>query len=191
MDKKKKIFIALIVVWVIVYILVHFTNNKTNVVNETKNFERTSKQKVTQKNIAEKKEYPPLKLAITRKDLFNELYRPDLEAKKKEIEKKKTMAIPAPPLPLLPEEPKKKQTEKEEDVDTLKEITLMGIFNKEGKDIAFFKKNRDIKTVREGEKVFDSTFVVERIDKSSVTLKDEKGKIRTITVEKEVKDVKK
>lgn len=190
MDKKKKLLLILIGIWIIVFIIMQFNGGEVKTVT-------VNKQGLNQKTMKESKikpsetlKYPEITLNITKKDLFGELIRPDLEQKKKETEKKKLVSIQAPPMPILPEEPKPVAKEKEESIDEMKDIILMGIFRKDGKKMAFFKKNRDIKSFQRDEKLFNTSLKIAEIEENSVILIDGKGKKLTLTVEKEVKDAK-
>lgn len=193
MDRKKKILFYLIGLWILIFIIIQYNGNMAEK-KETKVLTQKSINQISIGNdkvaIQKKYSYPELTLKITNPELFGELLRPDLEQKKQEAERKKVVTIQAPPLPPLPLEPKPKTQDKEPAIDELKDITLMGILKKDNKNIAFFKKDRDIKSFRIGDKIFNTNFVISRIEGVEVILTDEKGSTRILSVEKEVKDAK-
>lgn len=193
MDREKKILFYLFVLWILIFIIIQY-NGSITMKSETQSVvkKNVSKNSLTHENILKEKEYnyPEISLKITNKDLFGELLRPDLEQKKSEAERKKVVTIQTPPLPPLPVEPKPKVQEKEPVIDELKDVMLMGILKKDDKHIAFFKKNRDIKSFKQGDKIFGTSFEILKIEDTEVVLKDDKDNKRILTVEKEVKDAK-
>ncbi|MCX7770088.1 MAG: hypothetical protein N2202_03285 [Proteobacteria bacterium] len=192
MDKKKKILLSLVGLWILIFIIIKYNGNimrgNQSSLTKEKPINFTAKEKgVDIRNVR----YPENSLKITNKDLFGELVRPDLEQKKLEEERKKVVTIQAPPLPPLPVDPKPKVIEKEPVIDELKDISLMGILKKENKEFAFFKKDRDIRSFKRGDKIFNTNYIVTSIEQNDVILVDDKGTKRILTVEKEVKDAKK
>jgi len=193
MDKKKKILFFLILLWAVIFVIIQFNNRKDVNIKI-----KTDAQTHTQKQLSSPVEspgsinlnYPEISLKLIKKDLFGELIRHDIELQKREKERKKVVTIQAPPLPILPQEPKPVIKEMEEPFNELKDIKLMGIFKKDGVRTAFFKKNDDIKAFKEGDVLFNTTLKIVEVDENSVILLDEKGKKKTLTVEKEVKDAK-
>ncbi len=193
MDKKKKILLFLILLWAVIFVIVQL-NSRVEVNVQTKTTAQTYTQKPLRLPVESSNplslNYPENSLKLVKKDLFGELVRPDIELQKQEKERKKVVTIQAPPLPVLPEEPKPKMQEKEEPLNELKDIQLMGIFKKDGVRTAFFKKSNDIKAFKTGDILFNTTLKIAEVDENSVILVDEKGKMKKLTVEKEVKDAK-
>ncbi len=191
MDSKKKLLLYLIGLWIIVFIIIQYNGNIT-----LKSVNKTTVQKGVNKDYSPQEfkgktyNYPEISLKITNKDLFGELLRPDLDQKKQETERKKATPIHTPPLPPLPVEPKPKIQDKEPVIDELKDVILMGILKKDDKYIAFFKKDRDIKSYKQKDRIFNTGFEILKIDDTEVILLDDKGNKRILTVEKEVKDAK-
>lgn len=193
MDRKKRILFYLIGLWVLIFIVSYYNGNMVGKTEMKKDVQKISNQASLEDDFLIKKReypYPELTLKITNKELFGELLRPDLEEKKQESERKKVVTVPLAPLPPLPAEPKPKMHEKEPAVDELKDIVLLGVLKKDDKDIAFLKKDRDIKSFRVNDKIFNTSFVISRIDGAEVILIDEKGNKRILSVDKEVKDAK-
>jgi hypothetical protein len=186
MDKKKTLLIFLILLWIVIFIVIQFDNTKEVNVQIKNNAQTNAQKQPILPNFSNSLSinYPEVSLRLVKKDLFGELVRPDIEKQKQEKERKKVVTLQVPPLPILPEEPKPKIQEKEEPINELKDIQLIGIFKKDGIRTAFFKKSNDVKAFKAGDVLFNTTLKIAEVDENSVILLDEKGKKKTLTVEK-------
>ncbi len=192
MNKKKLVAILLGVIWLILLIdRFLLSDQKNRSIELTSSQRETSIKKDKELHTLKNLQYPELKLAIIRKDLFDSPFQ-SMADNKEEKETKKVITLPAPPLPILPE-PKKPEIQKQsEDInDPSKELVLLGVLEKRGKTLAFIKYQKEIKPFNIGQEVFDTNFFVEKIGVKVVILRNKANEELKLELEKEENDGKK
>lgn len=192
MNKKKLVAILLGVIWLILLIDRFLLSDQKNTsIVLTSNQRETSIKKEKELPPFKNVQYPQLKLAIIRRDLFDSPFQ-SIAENKAEKETKKVITLPAPPLPILPE-PKKLEIQKQtEDIkDPSKELVLLGVLEKRGKTLAFIKHQKEIKPFNIGQEVFDTNFFVEKIGVKVVILRNKANEELKLELEKEENDGKK
>ncbi len=190
MERKKKIAISLAVIWAFLIIIRLFSSGDERKRLVTATTERATRQiDVRVQNRAVK--YPELKGFSVKKDLFSDLIGKTKDNASVDKEKKQEIKA-APPLPVLPEQPKIVKVENTvEKIDPLKDIILIGILDKKSKRLAFIKKGNDIKSFSRNDKIFDTDYRIDRIGKTEVQLINDGGDFRILKLDKEVADDKK
>lgn len=192
MNKKKLVAILLGVIWLILLIDRFLLSDQKNTsIVLTSNQRETSIKKEKELPPFKNVQYPQLKLAIIRRDLFDSPFQ-SIAENKAQKETKKVITLPAPPLPILPE-PKKPEIQKQpEDIkDPSKELVLLGVLEKRGKTLAFIKHQKEIKPFNIGQEVFDTNFFVEKIGVKVVILRNKANEELKLELEKEENDGKK